>query len=117
MRTVWVARAGVLGRVALLLTALGWTLPQPAAAQTPQAPSPQQLEMLRNLPPDQQQQLLESMGGATGTAGRRDQQLATPPTSVRRPEKPEELGPPRIGPQSTVVVDVALRYDVEQGAA
>jgi protein involved in polysaccharide export with SLBB domain len=117
MRIVWVARAAVLGRVALLLVTLGWMLPQSVVAQTP-TPTPAQLEMLRNLPPDQQQAVLEAMRGADSTTGRRDQQLATPQTSVRRPEQtPEEVGPPRIGAGSTVVLDVELRYEYERRAA
>jgi polysaccharide biosynthesis/export protein len=117
MRTVWVARAAVLGRVALLLTALAWTLPQSVLAQTPQAPTSAQLETFRNLPPDQQQALLEALGG-DGAAARRDQQVATPQTTVRRREQTAaELGPARIGARSTVVLDVELRYDFERRVA
>src|SRR5262245_45652359 len=70
---------------------LSGMLPAPhAAAQTP---SPDQIEMFRNLPPEQQQAILESMnkGGGSisgGTGVRSDRRLEFP--RVVRPRKGDE---------------------------
>src|SRR4030095_11477007 len=82
-RLFWLVRA-----IACLLS-LGWLAP--AAAQVPSA---EQIEVFQSLPPEQQQQILDSMnrGGTTGTASgsrpRADRQLKFPETV--RPRKPGE---------------------------
>lgn len=101
-----VARAGFLTRVALLWVGLlSLTL---AHAQTP---TPDQLEAFRNLPPDQQRELLEAMSGRGGGTSRRDPQLAAPaPMPQQQPteEPAEPVGPPRIAAGSTLLLDVTL---------
>jgi polysaccharide biosynthesis/export protein len=65
----------------LLLAGVG------ASAQTP---SPEQLNALKNLPPDQQQQLLQGVLGADGTNRKTDPKLNSPET-VDRPGRLGEL--------------------------
>lgn len=113
MRTVWVADASVLSRVALLLVGLLPVVPQVVFAQA-QAPTPAQLETFRNLPPDQQQAVLEAMEGQNNGVNRRDPQLATPQTTTAigpaaAAESEQEQGPPRIAAGSTLLLDVSLR--------
>jgi protein involved in polysaccharide export with SLBB domain len=97
-----------------LLAALMVAAFQPAAAQTP-TPTPQQLEVFRNLSPEQQQAILDSIGGQDGAAGRRDQQLKTPQTTA--PTIPgqagtepaaEPPGPPRMLAGGTLLLDVTV---------
>ncbi|MEA3149113.1 MAG: hypothetical protein QOD56_52, partial [Gammaproteobacteria bacterium] len=58
--------------LALVALAIG------ASAQTP---TPDQLNMLKNLPQDQQDALLQQMGGKTDSSGKRtDPKLSTPQT-------------------------------------
>jgi protein involved in polysaccharide export with SLBB domain len=95
----------------------------PAGAQSP---SPQQMEVFRNLPADQQQAILESLGGGTQDGVRRDRDLAAPET-VRPRSASEgesrgatpagyddallELRPrePRIRGRDSVLLEVKLR--------
>jgi polysaccharide export outer membrane protein len=61
-----------------------------------QTPTPDQIEMFRNLPPDQQQAILESLnrGGSTSSAiggGRSDRKLSFPQTIEPR-ERPRKTG-------------------------
>jgi polysaccharide biosynthesis/export protein len=99
---------GLLRALVLLLTAVA-AGPQLSSAQTPE-----QIEAFRNLPPDQQQAILESMKGQGSEAQRRDTQLATPQTTVPVPgtapgQVPQpELGPPKIGSGSTLLLDVTV---------
>src|SRR5688572_24090825 len=77
----------MLGLVASLICVLGGTgLPQ-ALAQTPTA---DQIDMFRNLPPDQQQSILDSMGG--GNAGT-SRSSATGVRSDRKLDFPETVRP------------------------
>jgi polysaccharide export outer membrane protein len=76
-----------------------------ASAQTPD-----QVEAFRNLPPDQQQAVLEAMRNGNGSTGRRDAQLSTQPTTApateTAPQTPVEMGPPRIAAGATLLLDV-----------
>jgi protein involved in polysaccharide export with SLBB domain len=79
-----------------------------ASAQTPD-----QIEAFRNLPPDQQQAVLDAMRNGTGTTGRRDAQLSTPstagPAADTAPQTPlPEMGPPRIVAGATLLLDVTV---------
>src|SRR5450631_3838806 len=56
----------------------------PAIAQTPTA---DQLSVLKNLPPDQQQQLLQSLGKGDGTGNKTDSNLQMPETVRQRNEQ------------------------------
>jgi polysaccharide biosynthesis/export protein len=86
-----------------------------AGAQLASAQTPEQIETFRNLPPDQQRAILESMTGQGTEAQRRDAQLASPQTTVvtpgttatQLPPQPEP-GPPKIGAGSTLLIDVSL---------
>jgi hypothetical protein len=66
--------------------------------------------MYRNLPPDQQQAVLEAMRNGNGSTGRRDPQLSTQPTTApateTAPQTPVETGPPRIAAGATLLLDV-----------
>src|SRR5262245_13890521 len=112
MRTVWGACAPVRARVALFLTALAWCLPQPALAQVPSSPSPEQIEAFQKLPPEQQRALLESMRGENSGAFADEQPAqGTEPgieteAARRRSEQrklPEDLGPPRASARATII--------------
>ncbi|MGH8178069.1 MAG: SLBB domain-containing protein [Steroidobacter sp.] len=87
--------------------ALVAAIPQFASAQA--APSPAQMETFRNLPPDQQQAVLEAMGGQGNGAAARDAQLSMPQTSAPVQQPPVDQGPPRITGRSTLLLDVTLR--------
>ena len=95
----------------------------PAAAQTP---SPEQIEMFRNLPPDQQQSILESMGGGTPGAGMPGSGVQTdrrlqfprtilPPRKDGEDEEEEEIGPDgrprpaRLKGGDTVLLSLEIR--------
>jgi protein involved in polysaccharide export with SLBB domain len=99
----------------LLIVTLVSLCPAWVAAQTP-TPTPAQLEQFRNLPPDQQQALLEALGTQNGGTTRRDPQLSQPGAStpqltgqVPADEEAEEQGPPRITGGSTLLLDVKVR--------
>ena len=113
----WGARAGLLKRLALILIALFAAGSQFASAQTP---TPEQMEVFRNLPPDQQQAILNAAGGSNDGTTRRDSQLQSPATT-RAPTGANggdvtngglPVGPPRIGPHETVIVDVTVEEQV-----
>lgn len=113
MGTVRGANIQVFSRaVFVTIAAVVAALPQFAFAQTSQTPTPAQIETFRNLPPDQQQAVIEAMGGADGGANRRDPQLATPQTTS--PATPIQgglaqqppPGPPRIAAGATLLLDV-----------
>lgn len=85
-----------------------------AAAQTP---TPEQIEIFRNLPPDQQQQILDTIrqsGGTSGT-GPAQQRLDFPQTVVpRRPQEErkdvdELTGQPRLKGNDTVLLSLEIR--------
>lgn len=106
------ARVSTALRIALVLIAITGILPQPGRAQTPTSA---QLETFRNLPPDQQQALLEAMSDQNGGTVRRDPQLTTSEPLMRPREREQQavdLGPPRIGAGSTLILDVTLREAV-----
>ena len=102
---------------------LGPFLISPAAAQTP---SPEQIEMFRNLPPDQQQAILESLnsGGSMTLPGsdvRSDPRLEFPRTVRPRADEEDDeedsmaLGaggaprPPRLKALDTVLLNLEIR--------
>ncbi|HWJ06048.1 MAG TPA: SLBB domain-containing protein, partial [Steroidobacteraceae bacterium] len=64
------------------------------AAATAQTPTAEQMEMFRNLPPDQQQAILDAMGSggvSSGSSGvRRDRDLASPETVRPREAYPDD---------------------------
>jgi protein involved in polysaccharide export with SLBB domain len=107
MRIVWDACAAV--RVVLVLLVVAAAYPRPAGAQA--NPTPAQLETFRNLPPEQQQAVLEAMTGAGGADGvRRDPQLSTPSTSAPvQLTTPAADETPRMGSGSTLLLDVSVR--------
>jgi polysaccharide biosynthesis/export protein len=115
-------RLGALGAFAILAA---FSLP-PAAAQTPSA---DQIELFNNLPPEQQQAILESLGNggtrgsATGRTGRVDRPLDFPQTvRPRGSEAEEDLGDdaarrrdtgvpriPRLKGDDTVLLSLEIR--------
>jgi polysaccharide export outer membrane protein len=90
---------------ALVLTA---AMPQCAFAQS--NPTSAQLEAFRNLPPGQQQAVLEAVGGRQAGA-QQDSQLSTPLTSRSLQRSPADEGPPRIGQRSTLLLAVTLKNE------
>jgi protein involved in polysaccharide export with SLBB domain len=107
--------------LAALLVLVGAFGPaQDAAAQTPSAA---QMEAFKNLPPEQQQAILEEMGGGASSGVRRDRDLSTPETV--RPRSIEgatgrdatgaademELRPrePRIRGNDTVLLEIEIK--------
>jgi polysaccharide biosynthesis/export protein len=113
--------AGHLKWLLVLLACLHSTgfIVREAGAQTP---TPDQIEMFRNLPPDQQEQILERMnrGGSTSSA-RADRDLEFPRTIRPRTEQDgegEEEGPdgqplrartPRLKGDDTVLLSLEIR--------
>jgi protein involved in polysaccharide export with SLBB domain len=101
-------------------------------AQTPSSLTPEQLQAFQNLAPEQQKAIMDAIAGQSTTPGtvdslsgaqeadrtrssvdvngERRQQVAEPAKSAKRPSKENEalLGPPRMGPQSTVLIAVEL---------
>lgn len=110
MRTVGPSQLPMLVRALLALLFAIAAISQSASAQTPD-----QIEAFRNLPPDQQRAILETMGGQ-GEAQRRDAQLSNPQTTAPAPgvapvQLPPDLGPPKIGSGATLLLDVKLIED------
>ena len=110
MRTVRAFQLPMLLRALLALLFAIASISHPASAQTQD-----QIESFRKLPPDQQQAVLEAMRGQAGSAGRRDPQLANPPTTAPAAEPPAtgqvpapEMGPPRIAAGATLLLDVTV---------
>jgi len=101
--------------LALLVTSL--MLIPVASGQTP---TPDQMEVFRNLPPDQQQAILESMGPSQGTSTiqdgvRRDADVTAPETVQPRPAegayeavtaRPED---PNLRGRDTVLLEIDLK--------
>lgn len=93
--------------------ALIWlSMAPPTAAQTPSAA---QIEIFRNLPPDQQQAILESFNRAgTGSDVRMDRRLNFPQTVSPRPAAQEQLaaeeeGEHRLKANDTVLLSLEIR--------
>jgi polysaccharide export outer membrane protein len=105
MRTVGPSQLPMLPRALLALLLVIGSISHSASAQTPD-----QVEAFRNLPPDQQQAVLEAMRNGNGSTGRRDAQLSTQPTTApateTAPQTPVEMGPPRIAAGATLLLDV-----------
>ncbi len=87
-----------------------------------QSPTPEQMEAFRNLPPDQQQAILQGMGGTTQGGVQRDRDVKSPETV--RPRSVDGAGgrgmtgtdeyewvprEPRIAGRDTVLLDAELR--------
>src|SRR5688572_7422469 len=100
--------ASALVRSCLLVLALAAGFPQAVLGQS--APTPAQMEMFRNLPPDQQKALLEAVGGR-GDGTVRDPQLSTPVTSAPIEFATPEETLPRIAAGSTLLLTVAVVAD------
>jgi polysaccharide biosynthesis/export protein len=112
------ARTALLVALFMLVAALGPV--RDGAAQTPSAA---EMEAFRNLPADQQQAILEGLGGGTSSGVRRDRDLSSPETV--RPRSVEgatgrdvtgtpdemELRPrePRIRGNDTVLLEIEIR--------
>lgn len=105
----------------LVLCAIcGTALIPSASAQTP---TPEQMEMFRNLTPEQQQQVLESMGSGPGTSAggrvRPDRRVEFPQTVRPRPTAAEDelvggvdgvgQGEPRLKGDDTILLSLELR--------
>jgi len=111
----------------------GWLLIAVAASAQAQTPSAAQIEAFKNLTPEQQQAILESMGSGSGAQTdvvRRDKDLATPETVKPRQAYPNEGAAadesqnpyadqtslfkppePRIRGNDTVLINARLRRD------
>jgi polysaccharide biosynthesis/export protein len=114
------SRAGtaLLATLFVLVAAFG-----PVRHVSAQTPSAAEVEAFKNLPPDQQQAILEQMGGGTQNGVRRDRDLSSPETV--RPRSVEgatgrdvtgttdemELRPrePRIRGNDTVLLEIEIR--------
>ena len=105
MRTVGPSQLPMLLRALLAVLLVIGSISHSTSAQTPE-----QVETFRNLPPDQQQAVLEAMRNGNGSTGRRDPQLSTQPTTApateTAPQIPVETGPPRIAAGATLLLDV-----------
>jgi hypothetical protein len=98
-----------------ILSIVAGLLPQWGIGQTTNpAPTPEQLELFRNLPADQQRAILEEIAGADG-GPRAEDPLATPRVTAPTELFPRsaEQGPPRIEGGEAVL----LAVDVEEGVS
>jgi polysaccharide biosynthesis/export protein len=104
-----IARYGKLvvrSAAAVIISAICASLPQSASAQV--LPNSAQLEMLRSLPPSQQQAVLDALNNQSWSTSRRDAGLATPPQLVPVEPAPASKaeGPSRIGARSTLLIEI-----------
>jgi protein involved in polysaccharide export with SLBB domain len=103
------------------ITAVAMTCLLAGGAAIAQSPSPEQLEAFRNLSPDQQQAILQGMGGTSQGGVQRDRDVNSPETV--RPRSVDASGrgvagadeyewvprEPRIAGRDTVLLDAELR--------
>jgi polysaccharide export outer membrane protein len=122
MRFVWDNRAPVLARALIFMVLIAGAV-QSAWAQGGQAPSQAQLEIFRNLPPDQQQAVLESMQGDASSefadqepTSEEDAAATARRARDRADERDarEDIGPPRASSESTLILNVTTREDVAE---
>lgn len=111
----WIVARGL---VFLFLSSL---TPQLGLAQAaPATPTPEQIEVFRNLPPDQQRTVLEAVTERSGASRREDESLPDPnvtaPLESREgtPLERIERGPPRIEGGATLVLEVSVKNDEEE---
>jgi protein involved in polysaccharide export with SLBB domain len=111
MRTVRLGRASLMSRALMFLLVAGSGPAQWALAQSNQAPTQAQLEVFRNLPPDQQQAVLEAMSGSSPD-DISEVQPATPdgvvPGRVAPSGRLVPRGPVRTEPGATLIVSVEV---------
>jgi polysaccharide export outer membrane protein len=99
--------------------AAGFLLALCAAVAGAQTPSAEQIEMFRNLSPDQQQAILEAIGGGAGRgkssgAGSTEQRFETPTTVMPRTtledgERDRRVdGEPRLETGDTLIIELEL---------
>lgn len=117
-----ILRAGrnlALSYLVLAMSVLAILLPSALAAQTP---TPEQIEMFRNLPPDQQQAILQALGSSAGVSAAPIESSAVednrgsrvggadPAAAQRRggPKSEREPSSSRISAGSTLILDVSL---------
>ena len=99
-----------------LLSFFVWLAPiGQVAAQSRPTPTPEQLEILRNLPPEQQRAVLEAVTGMEAGGQRADAPLSTPQVTapVQSLQPPADAGPPRIAGGATLLLDVAISESVD----
>ena len=106
-------------------------LPGMPTAQAQQTPTAEQIEIFRNLPPEQQQAILDSLGRDTGdaeTSGVTRDRSTTQPETERRGARTRNgrdalsqlmitERDPRLKPQDTLLVSLQIRQFEERGAA
>jgi protein involved in polysaccharide export with SLBB domain len=102
-------------------------------AQTPSSLTPEQLQVFESLPPEQQKAVMDAIAKSSGEGAidgvasateEADQSRTAPaPNSAHRPsgsearrgaEKEIPRGPPRMGPQATVLIAVELTKTADQ---
>lgn len=103
----------------LLIFIVAGLLPESGMAQTTNpTPTAEQLEIFRNLPPDQQRALLEQITGGAGNA-RSEEPLATPsvtaPTDLAS-RRIVERGPPRIEGGESILLQAEMEEVADQEA-
>ena len=97
--------------LAMVVLAAGLASAPMAHGQTPTA---EQVEMFRNLDPEQQRTVLEAMGTTGGQSGttRSDSRIESPPTVLPRSTEDERLrnlspdGEPRLAAGDTLIVEI-----------
>ena len=110
----------------LLVVSLGLGAPGAAAQSTTQTPTAAQMEVFKNLPPDQQrmimQQLQRSVPGK-GTQQKKTDAASLMPatqkelTAAEQQEALARLQEPRLGAGDTVIIEVAVRAPGEDDLA
>ena len=110
------ARASI-GPAIFLLMACAF--PVLSMGQATSSPTPAQVEAFRNLPPGQQQAVLEAVSGQASGTTRRDPQLTKPvvPTTATKDQPAAgsaavDMGPPVITSRATLLLDVSVRPEI-----
>jgi protein involved in polysaccharide export with SLBB domain len=105
MNMICKAASGLL--FAALLMLAGTTLVSAQVPPSAQTPTPEQMQMLRQLPESQRRELMRAMG--VRDTARAETELEFPETVLPpEPELPEPEGPPRLKAESTIIVWLTL---------
>ena len=98
-----------IARTLVATLAVAFFTPIPAALVYAQTLSPQQLEQLRNLTPEQRQRIIEALGdGAPAPAPSQRVDTEVQPNGRVEPpmEEQEPVGPPKVVPGDLVVIEI-----------
>lgn len=102
-------RLRCIARTLVAALAVAFFAPLPAALVHAQTLSPQQLEQLRNLTPEQRQRIVEALGDAspaTAPPKRPDSEAPADGRAEPATAEQEPVGPPKVVPGDMVVIEI-----------